>query len=391
MSTSCPVCNGIELRRILEIADVPVFCNIQLDTREEALSQPIGDMTLEYCPKCSHVFNSAFNEGLLSYSEAYENSLHYSATFNAFAHHLAQRLVERYALKGKKVVDIGCGKGDFLSLICELGSNDGHGFDKSYEAGRVKEPENGSIRFYPDFFSQEYDYLEPDMVICRHVLEHIRSPREFLGEIVAAIGKRNDCAVYFEVPNVLFTIRDMGIWDLIYEHCQYFSAHSLMQIFADTGIATERLYECFGGQFLAIEGIVQAGGGKGHLREGEVPVGEPIADVAGRFDASFRAVIDTWQGRISSLNAPAVVWGAGSKGTTFLNLLRDTDRIAGIVDINPHKQGKFTPCTGHAILAPESLRDIQPQDVFVMNPMYRDEIESAIAALGIDAVVHIVE
>ena len=38
-------------------------------------------------------------------------------------------LIRRYDLRGKEVIEIGCGKGEFLSLLCEVGDNRGVGFD----------------------------------------------------------------------------------------------------------------------------------------------------------------------------------------------------------------------------------------------------------------------
>ena len=68
----------------------------------------------------------------MEYTQSYENSLHFSPGFQKFAADLADRLITRYNLRGKDVIDIGCGKGDFLKLICARGGNRGVGFDPSY-------------------------------------------------------------------------------------------------------------------------------------------------------------------------------------------------------------------------------------------------------------------
>jgi len=390
---ACPVCGGTALKRILEIPSVPVFCNIQLDTREEALAQPTGAMHLDYCPACSHVFNSAFDPELLSYSESYENSLHFSATFSRFADELARRLVREYGLEGKTVIDIGCGKGDFLSLICELGGNSGHGFDKSYEEGRARIPSRGEVRYYKDFFSSDYADIQPDLVTCRHVLEHIPEPAAFLDEIVSTVANESGCTLYFEVPNLLFTIRDMGVWDLIYEHCQYFSPQSLAGLFAREDVVIERVYDCFGRQFLGLEARTAPADDRTE-RQAEIQLpADDVGRLAADFETAFRSVTGKWEDELAALDtdASAVVWGAGSKGTTFLNLLDSADRIAGIVDINPNKQGKFVPCTGHPIVAPEALADLRPHHVYIMNPMYRDEIAGMLRDLGVKAEIHVVE
>jgi C-methyltransferase-like protein len=56
-----------------------------------------------------------------------------------------------------------------------------------------------------------------------------------------------------------------------------------------------------------------------------------------------------------------------------------------LVDINPHKWGKFLPGTGHAVVSPENMREYRPQTVIAMNPVYTDEIRQRLAGMGVTA------
>ena len=69
-----------------------------------------------------------------------------------------------------------------------------------------------------------------------------------------------------------------------------------------------------------------------------------------------------------------VVWGAGSKGVTFLNVLKVESGIESVVDVNPHKHGHYVPGTGQNIVPPEFLQKYHPDKIIVMNPVYFDEI-----------------
>ena len=64
-----------------------------------------------------------FDKNLLNYSKAYENSLFCSNLYQEYTDTLVRRLIKRYNLRNKDVIDIGCGKGDFLFLLCILGNN----------------------------------------------------------------------------------------------------------------------------------------------------------------------------------------------------------------------------------------------------------------------------
>ncbi len=78
---------------------------------------------------------------------------------------------------------------------------------------------------------------------------------------------------------------------------------------------------------------------------------------------------------------PVFAWGAGAKGVTFCNLADpDRTRLAGVVDVNPAKQGKYLPGTGHRIVPPEAVRDAAA--VLVFNPNYLTEVRAMIEQLG---------
>jgi hypothetical protein len=210
------------------------------------------------------------------------------------------------------------------------------------------------------------------------VLEHIEEPREFLEALAAKLEPGT--AVVFEVPNVLFTIRDGGIWDIIYEHCGYFSPSSLTCAFQLAGFTVQEVEETFSGQFLVIH--VEVAGS-----ESEVDSVDPgFESLATGFAKAYEKKIERWRevmDKASDGRNRTVACGAGSKGNTFLNLVgRD---VSAIVDINPKKRGKFVAGTGQPILAPEELADEPPSTVVIMNPVYRAEIATTLDELGIKA------
>ena len=78
-----------------------------------------------------------------------------------------------------------------------------------------------------------------------------------------------------------------------------------------------------------------------------------------------------------------VVWGAGSKGITFLNMMTDGEGIDYIIDQNPAKIGKFVAGSGQQIQSPDFLAEYRPDMVIVMNPLYRDEIAQRLSGMGL--------
>lgn len=382
--TQCPVCYSIDIRVFFEIHQVPVHCNVLWPTRDEAIQAPQGELRLGFCETCGHVFNVVFDPSIMEYTQEYENSLHFSPRFQAYAESLAAHLIERYDLHGKDIIEMGCGKGDFLKLLCELGGNRGMGFDPSYDPGVDADVTFDRITFIQDFYSERYAGYKADFICCRHTLEHVQFPRDFLDGVRQAIGDQAGTVVFFEVPNVSFTLRDLGIWDLIYEHCSYFSASSLARLFTSCGFDACDLAETFESQFLCIE-AVPSEEQAGHARAGQPEVEEMAHDVA-VFGERYRSKLGAWQRdfeRIERSGQRAVIWGAGSKGVTFLNALKARDEVRYAVDINPRKQGKFLAGTGQKIVPPEFLREVQPDVVIVMNPIYEGEIRACVRDLGL--------
>jgi SAM-dependent methyltransferase len=379
-ASPCPVCASTTVSTFLNVRNVPVFCNVLAPTRGEALAAATGDIELALCGNCGHVFNAAFDAAALEDNPAYENSLHFSQHFSKYAEDLAHRLIDAYGIREKDVIDVGCGRGDFLSLVCKAGNNRGYGFDKSYAPDADGSAAPGNLTFIADFYGPQYAGTPCDLLACRHVLEHIEDPVAFIADIRRSLDGKPDAVAFFEVPNAAYTLRDLGIWDLIYEHCAYFSSSSLTRLFSDAGFAVRQVAELYDGQFIGVECVP---GGDQPASPGVDP--QEVLDWAERFSARYAQKLNHWRGVIDELEKSgrrAVVWGGGSKGVTFLNLLRPSAVVA-VVDLNPRKHGRFVPGTGHEVISPARLSGIEPDIVIVMNGVYADEIRQDLKARGL--------
>lgn len=377
----CPVCGSTSVTVFLEIKKTPVHCNILWKKREDAINASRGDIKLGFCGDCGHVFNTAFESQAVSYSTEYENSLHFSPYFQDYARTLASRLIERHRLIDKDIIEIGCGKGDFLMLMSELGGNRGVGFDTSFEEERLCCSDN--ITFVKDLYSCEYSHYKSDMVLSRQVLEHLDDPRAFMEKLRSALKERPGTVLFFEVPNFLHTIKELAIWDIIYEHYSYFTPLSMRRLFS-RGFRVDKVEEDFEGQFLCMEAYSV----EPHRKRTSVDVSalEALQRDITAFSLKYAAKVMSWRTeleRITARGQQAVVWSGGSKGVSFLNAFRAFTNITHAVDINPHKQGKFIPGTGHEIVPPEALKEISPDLVIVMNPVYTGEIWEKVKEMGI--------
>lgn len=389
LPNTCIACGAVNARIFFEMRGVPTHCNLLFTDRAEALAVPRGDLVLAFCPACGHIFNAAFDPARMRYTQQYENSLHFSPRFQEFVEAQAAGLIERYDLHGKTIIDIGCGKGDFLKLICGLGNNRGVGFDPSYVFDGT---EPSHLRFVQDFYSEKYTDIPADLVCCRQVLEHIEDPARFVAMVKRAAGAREGVRVFFEAPNALYTLRDMGIWDLIYEHVSYFSPTSLARTFERQGMHVLGVAEVYGGQFLTLDAALDSGQA---IAPGSAPDSAPseLTALVDAFAANYDQKLAQWRewlGGLRESGRRAVVWGAGSKGVTFLNALHASDEICAVVDINPRKQGMFVAGAGQPIVSPAELPALRPEAVLIMNPLYAPEIQATAHHLGLKPSFHVV-
>lgn len=374
----CPSCQNSAMQAFYEALSVPSNSCILLSSKEEALNYPRGNIRLGFCEECGFISNVAFKAKLTEYSGRYEETQGFSSTFNSFHKALAQRLVDRYDLHDKDIIEIGCGKGEFLLLLCEIGNNRGTGFDPGFLQERINRPAADRITFIKDFYSEKYTSHQGDFVCCKMTLEHIHPTAEFIKTVRRSIGDRFQTVVFFQIPDTTRIIKDCAFEDIYYEHCSYFTPGSLARLFRSCGFEVVALTTEYDGQYLTIE-----------ARPSATPTGSlpPLAEEndldalklgVGNFHDKFTDKCRFWEDRLQRYaadNKKVVLWGSGSKGVSFLTTLKVPDAIEYVVDINPYRGGYFMPGTGHKIVGPEFLKYYQPDVIVVMNGIYCDEIK----------------
>jgi SAM-dependent methyltransferase len=381
----CHNCGGWDLPVFYEVRDIPVHSVLLMRSYEEAVEYPRRDLRLGFCTDCGFIQNLLFQPRVHEYSTRYEETQGFSPTFNDFMRELCQRLVDRYDLHGKTILEIGCGKGEFLSMLCEIGDNRGVGIDPGYVPERTAPSTGSKVEFIQDFYSEKYAHLQADFVCCRHTLEHIQLTRQFLGIIRRSLGGRGDAVVCVEVPDTARVLKEEAFWDIYYEHCSYFTAGSIGRLFRSSGFDLLNLEKDFGSQYLLIEGRLRNGSPASRL-ELENDLDDVAADVE-RFRREVPQKLDGWRERLRRAAAKGkqvVIWGSGSKAVSFLTTLGADANSVWVTDINPHRHDTYMPGTGHRIVSPGRLMDLAPDLVIAMNPLYLGEIRRDLREMGLE-------
>ena len=308
----------------------------------------------------------------------YEETQGFSPRFREFATRAGAAMDRppRHPRQGQ-VLEIGCGKGEFLASCASSGGNRGVGIDPALRRTGSTDERWRAAAVHPDFYGEEYADLPADVVICRHTLEHI-APSRRVHATGAAVDRRagTDTVVLFELPDVLRVLNEVAFWDIYYEHCSYFSPGSLARLFRRTGFDVVDLALDYDDQYLLIEArrreIRRAAGPRAG---GETWLPLPRAVSTSRPRST--AMIQQWRDDLGrGADSGESSCGARLQGSRVPHDSRRRDEMEYAVDINPYKQGKFLAGTGQQVVAPEFLKDYRPGVVIAMNPVYTQEIGS---------------
>lgn len=386
----CPCCAGRDLDRFYTVAGVPTNSCLLFDTAAEAAACPSGDVVLAFCRDCGFVFNSAFDLKKTEYSGRYEETQGFSPTFSRFHRDLAARLIERHDLAGKRVTEIGCGKGEFLILLSQMAGVTGIGIDPSARQDRIEGVDGADrVTLIPEYYTEAHGAAGADAVVCKMTLEHIPEALKFMSIIRASLEGRPDTLVFFQIPEALRILETCAFEDIYYEHCAYFSPGSLARLFRRAGFEVLSLGTEYDDQYLTIEARPAAPGSVQPPLPQEDDLARLSALVAS-FPQRVRAMQQGWRRKVLDAHARAervVLWGSGSKAVSFLTTLDVGEAIGWVTDINPHRHNHYMPITGQRIVAPQELTEIRPDLVIVMNRIYVPEITEHLDRLGVSSEV----
>jgi SAM-dependent methyltransferase len=359
-----------------DLPNQPVVLNYRFISAAEAQAVHRRDVTLAQCAACGLVFNSSFDPSLIPYDARYENRQCFSPAFQQYLEDMANDLIARHRLRGGRILEVGCGKGDFLRLVCRLATARGEGYDTTYEGP----PSDlaGAVRFHHRYVTARDVGARFDAILCRHVVEHVPSMGGFLRDLQALAHAAGDPIVVVETPSWEWIVEHGCFWDVFYEHCNYSSLPTLTCLAQRAGFALVRPSLVFGGQYQLLE-----------LKLAADPNFTPGAPgvVANTSLQRFADLISTarrsLEERLLSAGADKgwAIWGAGAKGVALVNQLTVAPPDF-LVDSNPAKQGCFVPGSSVPVVSPDDPRVLDAAVILVANPNYLAEINAQLAARG---------
>jgi SAM-dependent methyltransferase len=258
-------------------------------------------------------------------------------------------------LRDKRVLEVGCGRGEFLELLAPLGV-EAVGLEHAEDSvAECASRGLGVIRGYPGDGALTEAGAEFDAFLLLMFLEHMPDPGSALGEIRGCL--RDGAPGLVEVPNFDMIVRTAMFAELIADHLLYFSAASLRMTLELNGFVLESLAETRGGYVLTA--LVRKRS-------------RPDLSRFGVRREELRRDLEAFLMRFPA--GDVAVWGAGHQAFALIALTGIAGSLRYVVDSAPFKQGRYTPATHLPIVAPEMLDRDPVAAVIVMAGSYSDEV-----------------
>jgi len=146
-----------------------------------------------------------------------------------------KKFIERFSLQGKKILEIGSGRGEYLSILDEL-SVDVFGMEHNSEfCATANEKGLKTFQLYPIDLAgaTDIDGIVFDAFISINFLEHAPDPAFFIRSCANLMSE--DGVGMIAVPDLEFELRDNYLFSFMSDHLSYFSSDSLRNILTMNG------------------------------------------------------------------------------------------------------------------------------------------------------------
>ena len=318
-----------------------------------ALADEAGaDLTVCQCSGCGLV---QLNNEPVSYYREVIRAAAVSAVIKDFKTRQFADFIQKYSLRGKKIIEFGCGRGEFLSLLQTLEVD---AFGLEYSESSVAQCVKNGLKVSAGYPDRETGALAGgpfDAFLLLMFLEHMPDPNAALKSIY---NNLTDGAVgLVEVPNFDMLLRNKLFSEFISDHLFYFSRETLQTTLNLNGF---EVLEC--GELrddYVISAVVK--------KRGRLDIAS-FYDYQTQIAAGINAYIDRFGEK------KVAIWGAGHQALAIVALTKIAGRIRYVIDSAPFKQGKFTPGTHLPVVAPDTLRTDPVEAVIVMAASYSDEV-----------------
>ncbi|WP_432626487.1 methyltransferase domain-containing protein [Brotaphodocola sp.] len=370
-------------RELFKLNHAPASAQDIPDAQEVKTDRGI-DLDLYQCPSCGLV---QFDCEPVSYYRDVIRAGGFSTTMTGLRRKQYRHLIETYGLEGKRFLEVGCGRGEFLKVLTEFPVK-AYGMEHKADLVEIAKKDGLSVwQEFPETKDQVfagYEEAPYDVFLSFNFLEHQPRPDVMLQAIRHNLAE--DGMGLVTVPSLEYILEKGSYYELIRDHIAYYSFGTLRALLENNGfevleeeminrdtismvvrkVSDQRWMELRSkerdGENKEIENVIEA-----------VSM-QPLLD-------GYRQVssdLDALRERLKAENKRFAVWGASHQGFTLLSTLHMEEYTSYIIDSAPFKQGRFAPSSHIPIVAPDHFQEEPVDVILIVAPGYSDEIAGII-------------
>lgn len=284
----------------------------------------------------------------------------YSSTMETLRRAQYDRWIADCGLTGKKILEAGCGQGEFLKILAEYPVQ---AFGMEHQPELAKKARRAGLSVteeYPEREDQIFLNGPFDAFTSFNFLEHQPDPCKYLRAIAGNLTGGGYGLV--TVPSFEYILEQNSFYELIPDHLSYFTMETLESLMNRCGFRVLRR-ERVNRDTLAVTVQKYERPDLSRLIKKKNEITEEVLFLVRHFEEAGKRI---------------AVWGASHQGFTLCATAKLCGRVSYIIDSAPFKQGKIAPASHIPILSPEEAKETPADAILIVAPGYTEEIAAII-------------
>ena len=230
----CLICNSRNMKKFYTIPNYPITSGPVVAKGSGKVKS--GNVSIGFCFDCGSCTLIEPDPNEIYYDESYTSSnmaVSLGAKIDEKMSDFIDFISELKLGKDAKMLEIGCYDGSLMWQMKKKFGFDVYGCEPCSDVADIAIEKYGFPVEKEYFSSDLYEESFFDIVIFRHVLEHISYPIEFLVNVRKVLSPKG--FIVLEVPDGEFRIANSILGSIVPEHPNYFGSTCLQMVLSTSG------------------------------------------------------------------------------------------------------------------------------------------------------------
>lgn len=334
----CPACMGGSYEILIDLGLLP-HSGTFLSGPEEIYSTI--HLSFEFCPKCALIRRRFLERDSCNYTHVSRTTSH---RLSGYAEEITESLHRRGISSKAFIIEVGANDGAFLDVLAQAGFSKRLGVEPSHTCAEACHSKGHMVEAVhlnqTEALRIRENHGPASAVICRHTLEHVPDPFDFL--LALRILLRGDGILFIEVPDARRIIRDMRGYELWDEHIHSFTPDNLVLLLHRAGFQVDEISLAPYRNTINILLWCKSG----LSNDGQVcskAVLSSDIQLCRAFASRWTSLCSQFLDEASDWPRPVVCLGASHHQSNLLLFTGIGCYLAFLVDDDPVKAGRFVP------------------------------------------------